>query len=216
MNASVRERLSLQEIEGRICEIVADELKLPRGVVTLESRLLQDLNVDSLDTVELLMAVEDAFGVSLPEDVGEPAYKQIFTRHHFRMRDFAELVYMRQGVEPPVRTWFGRKREAAEAGREFASFTQLGGRIGEDEYRAGQLHEKLSTGRGRARQFRRLTDGMVCVELPEAEVEVGANGKMEDEGPGHLVPLSRFLVDAEPVSTSAYCRFLNSIGDVPR
>jgi hypothetical protein len=127
----------------------------------LETRLLQDLHVDSLDVIELLMTVEDEFGVSLPEDVHEPADKQVFTRPHFRMRDFAELVYMRQGIEPPVRRWFGRRGNEQEKKRAFASFTQLGGKIGECEYWRGELHEKLSTGWGQTRQCRRSTDGMV-------------------------------------------------------
>ncbi|WP_437187614.1 formylglycine-generating enzyme family protein [Planctomicrobium sp. SH668] len=54
---------------------------------------------------------------------------------------------------------------------------------------------------------------MRCALLPAAEVCIGRTGSdvPADESPEHLVRLDCFLIDAEPVSTTAYCRFLNSI-----
>jgi len=66
------------------------------------------------------------------------------------------------------------------------------------------------------KQYRRRTDGMRCVLMPGANVQVGWDGAdaQPDEQPIHSVRLSPFLIDAEPVSTTAYARFLNSIGHV--
>jgi sulfatase modifying factor 1 len=64
-------------------------------------------------------------------------------------------------------------------------------------------------------QFRRRTDGMRCVLVPAAEVELGscASDGSEDEHPKHQVRMDSFLIDAEPVSVSAFARFLNSTGN---
>lgn len=57
---------------------------------------------------------------------------------------------------------------------------------------------------------------MRCILIPSASVEIGCDAPeaLLDEKPKHLVKLTSFLIDAEPVSTTAYCRFLNSIGEV--
>lgn len=56
---------------------------------------------------------------------------------------------------------------------------------------------------------------MRCILLPKASVEIGCDEPyaLPDERPKHFVELDSFLMDAEPVSTTAYCRFLNSIED---
>src|SRR5262249_36329993 len=65
-------------------------------------------------------------------------------------------------------------------------------------------------------QYRRRSDGMRCNLIPSASVEIGCDvpDTCLDERPKHVVQLDTFLIDAEPVSTTAYCRFLNSIGAV--
>jgi formylglycine-generating enzyme required for sulfatase activity len=57
---------------------------------------------------------------------------------------------------------------------------------------------------------------MRCVLVPSATVEIGCDAPPDlgDESPRHTAHLDAFLIDAEPVSTMAYCRFLNSIGTV--
>ena len=61
-----------------------------------------------------------------------------------------------------------------------------------------------------------MTDGMTCLRLPGGVVEIGSNDSDagQDERPVHDVELASFLMDEEVVSTTAYCRFLNSIGSV--
>jgi formylglycine-generating enzyme len=57
---------------------------------------------------------------------------------------------------------------------------------------------------------------MRCVLIPSAQVEIGCDlpDALADERPKHVVEMSAFLIDAEPVSTTAYSRFLNSVGNV--
>ena len=54
---------------------------------------------------------------------------------------------------------------------------------------------------------------MRCTLLPAAEVSLGSDDPAgpRDERPSHSVRVDSFLIDAEPVSTTAYCRFLNSV-----
>jgi len=63
--------------------------------------------------------------------------------------------------------------------------------------------------------YRRRSDGMCCRFIPSASVEIGSDGPqaLGDEQPKHIVKLDAFYIDAEPVSTTAYCRFLNSVAE---
>ena len=55
-------------MEGKIIELIADKLCKKKDQVVLTARLVEDLGADSLDVVELIMAFEDEFGVSLPDE----------------------------------------------------------------------------------------------------------------------------------------------------
>lgn len=55
-------------MEEKIIELIAEKLCKKKEQITLESRLVEDLGADSLDVVELIMAFEDEFGVSLPDE----------------------------------------------------------------------------------------------------------------------------------------------------
>ena len=55
-------------MEKKIVELIADKLCKKPEQITMSSRLVEDLGADSLDVVELIMALEDEFGVSLPDD----------------------------------------------------------------------------------------------------------------------------------------------------
>lgn len=52
----------------KIREVVAKKFKVAPEKVTLETRLREDLNVDSLDAVELIMELEDTFKVKIADD----------------------------------------------------------------------------------------------------------------------------------------------------
>jgi acyl carrier protein len=59
------------EIADKVKKIVVEHLGVEESKVTPESSFIDDLGADSLDTVELVMAFEEAFSVEIPEDVAE-------------------------------------------------------------------------------------------------------------------------------------------------
>jgi acyl carrier protein len=79
--------LRLNEVERRICDIASTQLGITRVRISPGDRIIEDLHSDSLDLVELLMEVEDAFGITLPERDPNPVYKAVFTRQPFRLSD---------------------------------------------------------------------------------------------------------------------------------
>lgn len=58
----------MNNIEQKIIELTATTLKFPIEKITLESDFVRDLNADSLDQVELMMAIEAAFGCDIPDE----------------------------------------------------------------------------------------------------------------------------------------------------
>jgi acyl carrier protein len=60
--------MSSQEIENKIFDIVAKQLNIERSNIKRESSFVNDLGADSLDTVELVMEIEEAFQVSIPDE----------------------------------------------------------------------------------------------------------------------------------------------------
>ena len=52
----------------KVKKLISNQLNVAEANVTLESRLVEDLGADSLDTVEMLMAFEEEFGISIPDD----------------------------------------------------------------------------------------------------------------------------------------------------
>jgi len=59
------------EIESKIIKIVADQLNVEESEINSDSSFVDDLGADSLDTVELVMAFEEEFGVEIPDDDAE-------------------------------------------------------------------------------------------------------------------------------------------------
>ena len=60
-----------EDISGKVKKIVADHLGIDEGKVTEEASFIDDLGADSLDTVELVMAFEEKFGIEIPDDAAE-------------------------------------------------------------------------------------------------------------------------------------------------
>lgn len=211
---TIEGRLRLDEVERRVCDIASVQLGIRRDRISPGDRIVEDLNCDSLDLVELLMEVEEAFGVTLPDQAPNPVYKAVFTRQPFRLADLAELVDLQQGTGTPDRQAWRRAKEPPPPSTSIP-FTQLGGRWEGPGGCDRPPYERLE-GAGPVRQYRRRSDGMRCIEIPSATVEIGSDllDDPTDERPRHLVEISPFLIDAEPVSTTAYCRFLNSVGEV--
>ncbi len=59
------------EIEAKVIDIVSKQLGVDKDEIKLESSFANDLNADSLDTVELVMELEDEFSTNIPEDQAE-------------------------------------------------------------------------------------------------------------------------------------------------
>ncbi|MCU0281251.1 MAG: acyl carrier protein [Acidimicrobiia bacterium] len=59
------------EIQAKLTDLLVEELGLERDKIKLAASFEKDLEVDSLGVVELLMALEDAFGVTIPDDEAE-------------------------------------------------------------------------------------------------------------------------------------------------
>ena len=61
----------MDSIEQRVKKIVAEQLGVAEAEIKIESSFTDDLGADSLDTVELVMALEDAFETEIPDDEAE-------------------------------------------------------------------------------------------------------------------------------------------------
>ena len=61
----------MSEIELRVKSIILEKFGVSESEVTNEASFTNDLGADSLDTVELIMEIEDEFGISIPDDLAE-------------------------------------------------------------------------------------------------------------------------------------------------
>jgi acyl carrier protein len=63
--------MSATEIEKSVTEIVSDQLGVDKEEVTLDASFVEDLGADSLDQVELVMRLEESFGLEIPDEDAE-------------------------------------------------------------------------------------------------------------------------------------------------
>ena len=61
----------MSDIAARVKKIVVEHLGIDEGKVTENASFMDDLEADSLDTVELVMAFEEEFGCEIPDDAAE-------------------------------------------------------------------------------------------------------------------------------------------------
>lgn len=61
----------MSDIEQRVNKIVAEQLGVAEADIKNESSFVDDLGADSLDTVELVMALEDEFEIEIPDEQAE-------------------------------------------------------------------------------------------------------------------------------------------------
>ena len=60
-----------EEILAKVVQIVSDQMGVDKTEITAETSFVDDLNADSLDTVELVMELEDEFDMSIPDEEAE-------------------------------------------------------------------------------------------------------------------------------------------------
>jgi acyl carrier protein len=66
-----RVRMNDKEIEEKVISIVAEQMGVDKGEINRDTNFVNDLNADSLDTVELVMEFEDEFETSIPDEQAE-------------------------------------------------------------------------------------------------------------------------------------------------
>ncbi len=61
----------MADVDAKVKKIISEQLGVPETDVKTESSFVNDLGADSLDTVELVMALEEEFGVEIPDEDAE-------------------------------------------------------------------------------------------------------------------------------------------------
>ena len=62
---------SKENIKDKVLSIIADQLDLDKSTIKMESSFVDDLGADSLDAVELVLALEEEFEVNIPDEEAE-------------------------------------------------------------------------------------------------------------------------------------------------
>jgi len=65
------DEIDAQAIEKKVIEIISEQMGVDKAEITRETSFINDLNADSLDTVELVMEFEDEFDMSIPDEEAE-------------------------------------------------------------------------------------------------------------------------------------------------
>jgi acyl carrier protein len=71
MNLRYQEEPQVASVEERVIDIVAEQLGVSKDQITRDTSFVNDLGADSLDTVELVMELEEEFDINIPDDAAE-------------------------------------------------------------------------------------------------------------------------------------------------
>ncbi len=66
-----QDNVDVQAIEEKVKEIISEQMGTDKSEISRETSFINDLNADSLDTVELVMEFEDEFDMSIPDEEAE-------------------------------------------------------------------------------------------------------------------------------------------------
>ncbi len=58
-------------MEEKVINLISDATKIDKAKISMDTNFVDDLNLDSLDIVELMMKMEDEFGIEIPEEDAE-------------------------------------------------------------------------------------------------------------------------------------------------
>jgi acyl carrier protein len=61
----------MEEIQAKVVKIISEQLGKDESEISMSSNFIEDLDADSLDTVELVMALEEEFEVDIPDEAAE-------------------------------------------------------------------------------------------------------------------------------------------------
>ncbi len=61
----------MSEMQKKVVDIIANQLGVEKEIITAEASVVDDLGADSLDVVELVMALEEAFDLEIPDEDAE-------------------------------------------------------------------------------------------------------------------------------------------------
>jgi acyl carrier protein len=81
---------NLNNVEERVIQVIADELGVEKAKVVPEASFVEDLGADSLNTVELMMALEDQFGTEIPDHEAQKI---------LRVRDAIDYIEAKQTAQ---------------------------------------------------------------------------------------------------------------------
>lgn len=57
-----------EEVQAKVIDIIAEQMQIPKEQITLQTHFVNDLGADSLDVVETVMELEEAFEISIPDE----------------------------------------------------------------------------------------------------------------------------------------------------
>ena len=60
--------MTQNEIQEKVVDVIVDKLNVEPSVVTMDANFRTDLSADSLDTVEIIMALESEFNITIPDE----------------------------------------------------------------------------------------------------------------------------------------------------
>ena len=65
------DEIDIKAVENKVIDIISEQMGTDKSEITRETSFINDLNADSLDTVELVMEFEDEFDMSIPDEEAE-------------------------------------------------------------------------------------------------------------------------------------------------